>query len=273
MIERCDVCGAARDACSCVGLELDLDRRAPPARPVPVPVHPPPPPRPPTPPLPPPPSAGVSSFAVRVAIGVVLVAVAIGLGVMKLRSAVESAVDEAATRPYQAPNRLVIASVTSDYASEVLDDGAILLRRMPTGSAAGLAGWYRAASAPPPSLVDDVVASMQAAPTYRPLAAPSEPCRTDAEEGSARATLGELSFGDDRDVTLWTCTLTKRGHAYFLAWAALSADVSSDRSRLVWMLKGSQLVSDDLCSVNVINGGCNPSAANLVTALVTHVRR
>jgi hypothetical protein len=180
--------------------------------------------------------------------------------------------DEAATRPYASPSRLVIASVTSDYASEALADGAIVLRHVPAGSAAGLAGWYGADAVPTKQgLVEDVVASLGEQPTYRPLEAPAGPCRSDADFSTV--TLGELVFADEHNVTLYTCSLIKHGNAYLLAWAARSSDVESDQRRLGSMLKGSQLVSDKLCSVNVINGGCTPAAAQMVGTLVENARR
>jgi hypothetical protein len=212
---------------------------------------------------------------VRLLLGATLVLVIAGsirVGVRKIRSWSEAAMDDEVTRPYQAPSRLIIAAVRSDYASDVIAGGAIILRHLPpAGPAAGLAAWYGGTSFSAAEVVDDAIASMNERPTYRPLAAPSEPCRSDAE--SSVTTLGQLSFGDDEDVTLWTCTLTKKDNVYFLAWAAPSSSAATDEPRLMRMLKRSQLVSNNLCSVNVINGGCSASAAQLVAALVTHARR
>jgi hypothetical protein len=186
----------------------------------------------------------------------------IWFGVQKLRRSVEGAADDAIVRPYEAPSRLVIASVRSDYASSASDDGALLLRRMPAGSAAGLAAWYSGRGGPPigsTAYVDDAVRLVAAHPSYRALEAPEEPCRGDSAPDSSKTTLGELSFDDNRPITLWTCTR--------------SSDVDKDRSGLMYMLKGSQLVRGDLCAVNVINGGCSPSAARLIAKLIEDARR
>lgn len=207
---------------------------------------------------------------------VVLAGVGLWLGVGQLRRALEGAVDNAIVRPYEAPSRLVIASVTSDYSSSVLDDGAIVLRHAPAGSAAGLAAWYAGKGGPEigaTTFIDDAIATMKEHPTYRALETPSAPCRGDADPDTAKATRGVLSFGDDHDVTLWTCTLRKRGHGYLLAWAARSSDVDHDERGLTYMLKGSQLVRGDICSVNALNGGCHPSAANLIANLIASARR
>jgi hypothetical protein len=216
-------------------------------------------------------SDGVIKLAAGAAIAA-LIGVGIWAGVRKLRSSAESAVDEAITRPYPSPSRLVIAAVTSDYASEALADGAIVLRHVPDGSAAGLAGWYGAEAVPAKQgLVEDLVASIADQPTYRPLEAPAGPCRSDADVSTT--TLGELVFGDERNVTVWTCSVTKNGNAYLLAWAARSTDVETDQRKLVSMLKRSQLVSNKLCSVNVINGGCMPDPPRMLAALVENARR
>lgn len=281
MVELCGICG--QRTCRCheaapaappVGLQLDLDRPPPPASaPRPAAVAPLPPPAPRA-PLPPPPDVGPPSIAWKGAlVGLVAVVLGIGLwlGVRHARTSAEEAVDDAVKRAYPAPNRLVIAAVRSDYASGVLDDGSIFLQHAPAGSTAGLAAWHASVGAPGPRFVEEAILAMKEAPTYRALEAPAERCRSDAE--TASTTLGEVTFGDGRKVTLWTCTMKKRKHTYLLAWAALSPEVEKDETKLVGMLKASQLVSDDLCSLNVINGGCHPSAASLLEKLVTSAGR
>ncbi|MFO0741520.1 MAG: hypothetical protein U0270_36825 [Labilithrix sp.] len=298
-MELCSTCG--QSDCSCggalpaSGLELDLDvgrgrpkpapASAPASGPAPLPGAAPPPrvtplARPePRAPMPPPPSSTSLPPVVKLTIGMLAVVgfgYGIWFGVQKLRRSVEGAADDAIVRPYEAPSRLVIASVRSDYASSASDDGALLLRRMPVGSAAGLAAWYSGRGGPPigsTAYVDDAVRLVAAHPSYRALEAPEEPCRGDSAPDSSKTTLGELSFDDDRPITLWTCTLQKSGNTFLLAWAARSSDVGKDRSGLMYMLKGSQLVRGDLCAVNVINGGCSPSAARLIATLIEDARR
>ena len=207
------------------------------------------------------------SWTTKVGIGVLVLGVGIWFGVTRLRSAVDRQFTDAATRPYKSPNHLVIASVPSDFGSEATFDGALILRKQPSGAAAGLAGFYRVEAAPTGTL-EKALGSMRDA-RYTPLAAPAEPCRSDAE--TSNTTLGEIAF-PDRRVTVWTCTLTKKGHAYFLAWAASSEMLDEQQPRLLHILRGSQLVSNNLCAANVINGGCTPSTSALVSAIVASAR-
>lgn len=270
---QCTVCGAAEGGCSHgeapSGLELDLGRAVPPSAKIAAPLT-----RPHVraAPLPPPPDSGgiIPSAVVKlgIALGVLaLLGGSIWFGVMKLKSGVDSVLDEADVRPYAAPNRLVIASVAKDYGSEIVDDGAILLRKMPVGPAVGLAGWYRPAEAPAQDFFAQAVAKSNG--NYRALEAPAEPCRSDAE--TSTTTFGELTFPHPEDnVTIWTCTLTKKNHAYFLAWAMRSSDVDTNKQRVTMMVKGSQLVDNGGCSANIINGGCHASATALITKLIEH---
>src|SRR5258706_6025438 len=134
MIELCDRCGAAvpPGGCPCKArgsepsLKLDLDHRgrAPSLKPPPITAAS----LPPSamqrgssmsPPRPPPPlSGGLPNGVVKLIVGLGIATALIGavyFGVQKLRGSLENAVDNAARRPYPAPSRLVIASVTSDY--------------------------------------------------------------------------------------------------------------------------------------------------------------
>ena len=172
-------------------------------------------------------------------------------------------VKDTATRPYRSASGLVIAAVSSEYASEGAMDGSILLKK--PGAAAGLAGFYKSDAIVPGAALQKALATMTDG-KYEALEAPKEPCRSDAE--TSTTTLGELTF-PGRKVTLWTCTMTKKSHAYFLVWASSSDD---ERKHLSYQLKTSQLVSNKLCAVNVINGGCSPDAAALVSAVVASAR-
>lgn len=285
---RCSECGAEAGTCEHgggpSGLELDFSAKAPPSAPKVAPAPMPMAPLAPLPqvepsysrqPLPPANSGGiVSDNMVKIAIAAGAVVIVIGLiwlGVRKLRGSVESQMDEAATRPYPAPNRLIIASVTKDYASTLSDDGAIVLRKTPTGPSLGLTAWYASEGMPPANFLDKGIAATKGEPSYRAMETPTDPCRSDAE--TSIATLGELSWNDSDNVTLWTCTITKKSHSYFLAWAARSKDVDDVKQRLTSMVKGTQLVSNDLCSLNVINGGCMSSAASLIAAIVENARK
>lgn len=217
-------------------------------------------------------SSGVPTFPIKLVVALALVGAfvfALWFGVQKMRVWGDDTVEEAATRPYPSPNRLVIAAVTKEYGSSITDDGAVLLQKMPRGPAAGLAGFYRGDIVRTANAIEQGLAALPGA-TYRGLDAPTAPCRSDAE--TAVSTLGEVTVGDAK-ITLFTCTLTKKNNAYFLAWAASSADVDGDKKRLTYFLKTSQLVNHDVCAMDVINGGCSPSASGLVTAIVTSARR
>lgn len=193
---------------------------------------------------------------------IALFAVGLYFGVQKLRNWGQATMDDVATRPYQAPNRLVIAAVRSDYGSSATDDGALVLRKEPRGPAAGLAGFFRVDPLQTSGAVEKAISMIPGA-TYRALEATSDKCRSDAD--TSESTLGEITI-EKKKITVFTCALTKKNHQYFLAWA--SADPKTDRAQLERMLKSSQLVSNDLCAVNVINGGCRPAPDALVKTLV-----
>jgi hypothetical protein len=175
------------------------------------------------------------------------------------------------TRPYAAPSGLIIAAVREDYGSKINDDGSIFLHKVPNGSAAGLAAWWGGRGAPASITMEELLSGVNG--TYTPLETPAEPCRGDADPGTLRMTYGELTLGSQH-VILSTCTFTKFTHTYFLAWAAQSSDLETDRDGLRRMLKASQLVDDSrTCGEKMRGFGCAPSAPAIVTSIIANTQK